>query len=360
MLFEGPRAVWSGPHPTDPAASAALHHDNRWIADAPLPPDESPYQSTSQARLVDQRAHQQPLDRCRFGAGLPAHNPFQGYPAQRLPALPPGRGGFAGNMAAYPLNSQAPAIAAEESPPGPTYTELQTVVPSTSSRNTTALDTRIVPHPESVTKPEPEGENDKKVSVLCEFTEQLLALVSRKYPTVENHCTMHVMPLSDTEIERPPHHRERDNEDSTVVNILHYEFKDRVGHPFKCHTLNLWVDGFCGSGDPTRFSLGSLGNSSRQVGVIPVRGQIGKGMQMQYDDGRTTITCLSESPLFVQAPLHAKRLNDDTSTVYRLSGVAEGDDVDTRTIDIFDEVLFDKLLEEARQQGYLHVYALQV
>lgn len=152
MLFEGPRAVWSGPHPTDPAASAALHHDNRWIADAPLPPDESPYQSTSQARLVDQRvsqhsriqqvlslvsianfcterivyqAHQQPLDRCRFGAGLPAHNPFQGYPAQRLPALPPGRGGFAGNMAAYPLNSQAPAIAAEESPPGPTYTELQ-------------------------------------------------------------------------------------------------------------------------------------------------------------------------------------------------------------------------------------------
>lgn len=52
-------------------------------------------------------------------------------------------------------------------------------------------------------------------------------------------------------------------------------------------------------------------------------------MQMQYDDGRTTITCLSESPLFVQAPLHAKRLNDDTSTVYRLSGVAEGDDVDS-------------------------------
>lgn len=366
----GPRAVWSGPHPTDPAASAALHHDNRWIADAPLPPDESPYQSTSQARLVDQRvsqhsriqqAHQQPLDRCRFGAGLPAHNPFQGYPAQRLPALPPGRGGFAGNMAAYPLNSQAPAIAAEESPPGPTYTELQTVVPSTSSRNTTALDTRIVPHPESVTKPEPEKSLSRPSSNSMEDVGAPTSATSASSSTsaVENHCTMHVMPLSDTEIERPPHHRERDNEDSTVVNILHYEFKDRVGHPFKCHTLNLWVDGFCGSGDPTRFSLGSLGNSSRQVGVIPVRGQIGKGMQMQYDDGRTTITCLSESPLFVQAPLHAKRLNDDTSTVYRLSGVAEGDDVDTRTIDIFDEVLFDKLLEEARQQGYLHVYALQ-
>ena len=51
---------------------------------------------------------------------------------------------------------------------------------------------------------------------------------------------------------------------------------------------------------------------------------------MQHDDGRTTITCLCESPMFVQAPLHAKRLNDDTATVYRLSGVAEGDDVESK------------------------------
>ncbi|KAK5972661.1 MH2 domain-containing protein [Trichostrongylus colubriformis] len=82
-------------------------------------------------------------------------------------------------------------------------------------------------------------------------------------------------------------------------------------------------------------------------------------MQMQHNDGRTTITCLSESPLFVQAPLHARRLNDDASTVYRLSGVAESDDIESRTIDIFDKVLFEKLLEEARLQGYRHVYALQ-
>ncbi|EYC11474.1 hypothetical protein Y032_0050g1931 [Ancylostoma ceylanicum] len=178
--------------------------------------------------------------------------------------------------------------------------------------------------------------------------------------TADEQCgTMHVMPISDEEIERPPRHNEQSSEDNAVVNILHYEFKDRVGPPFKCHTLNLWVDGFCGSGDPTRFSLGSLGNSSRQPGVIPVRGQIGKGMQMQYDDGRTTITCLCESPMFVQAPLHAKRLNDDTATVYRLSGVAEGDDVENRTIDIFDEAVFEELLQEARQQGYRHVYALQ-
>ncbi|KAK5972669.1 MH2 domain-containing protein, partial [Trichostrongylus colubriformis] len=86
--------------------------------------------------------------------------------------------------------------------------------------------------------------------------------------------TMHVMPVSNAEIERPPRHSDRSSEDLAVVNIVHYEFRDKVGQPFKCHTLNLWVDGFCGSGDPTRFSLGSLGNSSRQVGVIPVRGQI--------------------------------------------------------------------------------------
>ncbi|VDM85458.1 unnamed protein product, partial [Strongylus vulgaris] len=93
--------------------------------------------------------------------------------------------------------------------------------------------------------------------------------------TADEQCnTMHVMPISDEEIERPPRHK-LPSEDDAVVNILHYEFKDRVGPPFKCHTLNLWVDGFCGSGDPTRYSLGSLGNSSRQPGVIPVRGQIG-------------------------------------------------------------------------------------
>ncbi|KAK6052118.1 MH2 domain protein [Cooperia oncophora] len=162
--------------------------------------------------------------------------------------------------------------------------------------------------------------------------------------TDENSGTMHVMPVSNTEIERPPRHSDRSSEDLAVVNIVHYEFKDKVGQPFKCHTLNLWVDGFCGSGDPTRFSLGSLGNSSRQVGVIPVRGQIGKGMQMQYNNGRTTITCLSESPLFVQAPLHARRVNDDTSTVYRLSGVAQDDNVESEfgTIDIFDELLFEQ------------------
>ncbi|VDM54386.1 unnamed protein product [Angiostrongylus costaricensis] len=137
--------------------------------------------------------------------------------------------------------------------------------------------------------------------------------------------TVHVMPTSDVKIERPPRYDEHFCENAAVV-----------GQPFKCHTFNLWVDGFCGSGDPTRFSLGSLGNIGRQAGVIPVRGQIGKGMQMRYDEGRTSIICLGESPLFVQAPLHATRSNDDTATVYRLAGVAECEDVDR----------FHKLFEE--------------
>ncbi|KAJ1349710.1 hypothetical protein KIN20_005331 [Parelaphostrongylus tenuis] len=171
--------------------------------------------------------------------------------------------------------------------------------------------------------------------------------------------TVHVMPTCDVEIERPPRYNERFCDNVAVVTILHYEFKNRVGPPFKCHTFNLWVDGFCGSGDPTRFSLGSLGNIGRQAGVIPVRGQIGKGMQMRHDDGRTSIICLGESPLFVQAPLRATLLNDDTATVYRLAGVAECENVDNRTIEIFDEATFEQLLEEARQQGYRHVYALQ-
>uniref|UniRef100_A0A0K0DNM1 MH2 domain-containing protein n=1 Tax=Angiostrongylus cantonensis TaxID=6313 RepID=A0A0K0DNM1_ANGCA len=177
---------------------------------------------------------------------------------------------------------------------------------------------------------------------------RLLAIVSLKSKPSDGTKTVHVMPTSDVKIERPPRYGEHFCENAVVV-----------GPPFKCHTFNLWVDGFCGSGDPTRFSLGSLGNIGRQAGVIPVRGQIGRGMQMRYDEGRTSIICLGESPLFVQAPLHATRANDDTATVYRLAGVAECEDVDNRTIDIFDEATFEQLLEEARKQGYSHVYALQ-
>ncbi|VDO08079.1 unnamed protein product [Haemonchus placei] len=269
---------------------------------------------------------------CRFGAGHSNVNPFQDYPSHRFSALPPNQARFSGGMG-FSLNSQRPMVVGEASSQAHTFTQFQKL-----------------PSPLTCSSGE---EPDQQMAAVSECSP------ATPMSADENSATMHVMPVSDTEIERPPRHSEQSSEDLAVVNILHYEFKDRVGQPFKCPTLNLWVDGFCGSGDPTRFSLGSLGNSSRQVGVIPVRGQIGKGMQMQYKDGRTTITCLSESPLFVQAPLHARRLNDDAATVYRLSGVAEGDDVNSRTIDIFDELLFEKLLEEARQQGYRHVYALQ-
>ncbi|VDL80452.1 unnamed protein product [Nippostrongylus brasiliensis] len=383
---------WTAPAPSDPSSRPPpVPHDNRWIADAPLPPDEDQYRSIPPTSFVNHRPappaysrEQQQPGHCRFGAGHPNQNPFQQYPSQRFPPLPPNGVGFGENVGIC-LNTN-PTVAMETGSPPPearTYIQLEprqssVICPSTSTATT-------IPNPYTRTEANVQSEARAVLDRPCLFVVQAANI--QKLPTAqtsvsngeedvpspitaeacsasatsteEDSTTVHVMPVSETEIERPSRSKERTSDDTTVVNILHYEFKDRVGHPFSCHTLNLWVDGFCGSGDPTRFSLGSLGNSSRQVGVIPVRGQIGKGMQMQYEAGKTTITCLSESPLFVQAPLHAKRLGDDTSTVYRLSGVAEAEDIESRTIDIFDESMFGNLLEEARQQGYLHVYALQ-
>ncbi|VDK55507.1 unnamed protein product [Cylicostephanus goldi] len=226
---------------------------------------------------------------------------------------------------------------------------------SSKTTNLTALSAR----PTGAAVPYPKSMNEQKIKTIPSAAPVLSSpmdveqstssqLDSTAVPSTSvadaQSNTMHVMPISDEEIERPPRHSQLPGEDNSVVDILHYEFKDRVGPPFKCHTLNLWVDGFCGSGDPTRFSLGSLGNSSRQPGVIPVRGQIGKGMQMLYDEGRTSITCLCESPIFVQAPLHAKRLNDDTATVYRLSGVSEGDDASKFTFSYLQRFLLSLII----------------
>ncbi|WKY08579.1 hypothetical protein Q1695_007812 [Nippostrongylus brasiliensis] len=365
----GPTTGWTAPAPSDPSSRPPpVPHDNRWIADAPLPPDEDQYRSIPPTNFANHRPAPPAYNReqhqpghCRFGAEHPNQNPFQQYPSQRFPPLPPNGVGFGENVGIC-LNTN-PTVAMETGSPPPearTYIQLEPRQSSVISPSTSTATTVPNPYTRSEANKLPtaqtsvsNGEDDQLSPTTVE------ACSASATSTEEDSTTVHVMPVSETEIERPSRSKERTSDDTTVVNILHYEFKDRVGHPFSCHTLNLWVDGFCGSGDPTRFSLGSLGNSSRQVGVIPVRGQIGKGMQMQYEAGKTTITCLSESPLFVQAPLHAKRLGDDTSTVYRLSGVAEAEDVESRTIDIFDESMFGNLLEEARQQGYLHVYALQ-
>ncbi|KAK6752446.1 hypothetical protein RB195_003709 [Necator americanus] len=385
ILFSstGASENWSGRNVSDIAApntTRAMAHDNQWIEDAPLPPDDPPYQGNQMNSnfMTELPFNTQSVSNtsttCRYGAGHPGPNSFHQYPTQRFPGLPThcGASPFGAN-AGSSMGPLRPPVPAPITSQGPTYIELQTRQSTSSSASSRSATTAVpvtaarTSFPQSMNELNSENSPQLIPTTLPTFTKSgetmsvRAGLPSTLVTSIaDERCrTMHVMPISDEEVERPPRHNERTVEDNVVVNILHYEFRDRVGPPFKCHTLNLWVDGFCGSGDPTRFSLGSLGNSSRQPGVIPVRGQIGKGMQMQHDAGRTTITCLGESPIFVQAPLHAKRLNDDTATVYRLSGVIEGDDVESRTIEIFDETTFEKLLEEARMQGYRHVYALQ-
>uniref|UniRef100_A0A1I7XIY6 MH2 domain-containing protein n=1 Tax=Heterorhabditis bacteriophora TaxID=37862 RepID=A0A1I7XIY6_HETBA len=80
--------------------------------------------------------------------------------------------------------------------------------------------------------------------------------------------------------------------------------------------------------------------------------------RISFENGRAHLTCLGESPVFVQSPLHAGRFGDDPATVYRLSG-AQDANLECRTMEIFDETAFNLRIDQAKLQGYRHVYALQ-
>ncbi|RCN26110.1 hypothetical protein ANCCAN_28170 [Ancylostoma caninum] len=136
LMDEGAGGSWSGGSLSQARTSnnSTVTHDNRWIADAPLPPDDEPYQGAQQlnANFVNHQMNQVPFNHqnaptsCRFGAGHPAQSPFHQYPVQRLPSLPPQCGDSPfGVTAGFSMNLTRPTVPPPITSEGRTYTELQ-------------------------------------------------------------------------------------------------------------------------------------------------------------------------------------------------------------------------------------------
>ncbi|KAK6044982.1 hypothetical protein COOONC_17513, partial [Cooperia oncophora] len=129
----GSSGSWTEHNQRDLRAMDIFCHDNRWIADAPLPPDDDFDRSnhsvgstlpdqTTMRQSYNREEQQQSMGNCRFGAGN--HNPFQSYPSHRLPGLPPNQARHNGGMG-YPPNSQRPLVVGDSSSQVHTYTQLQ-------------------------------------------------------------------------------------------------------------------------------------------------------------------------------------------------------------------------------------------
>ncbi|KAK5981699.1 hypothetical protein GCK32_017123, partial [Trichostrongylus colubriformis] len=130
----GSTVNWPEERPRDSGAPAPICHDNRWIADAPLPPDDDfdrlntsmdtsfTDQGTSQQHYNQQISLQAP-NHCRFGTGHSNRNPFQGYPSHRFSAFPQNQTPPCGGSG-FPPNTQR-TMATQSSPQACTYMQHQ-------------------------------------------------------------------------------------------------------------------------------------------------------------------------------------------------------------------------------------------
>nr|CAD2183214.1 unnamed protein product [Meloidogyne enterolobii] len=152
--------------------------------------------------------------------------------------------------------------------------------------------------------------------------------------------------------------------------VYYYEMNERVGEVFKSEwkqELNenpqLIIDGgVCASAENTRFCLGVIGNINRNPFVTKVGRSIGKGIRLNQKDENIYLESLSDSAVFVQCPLFARKNGDELATVYRLkaSDASTSSSNGSKPFCLFDMKMFDTLLTEARLLGYNALYMLQI
>uniref|UniRef100_A0A183CPN8 MH2 domain-containing protein n=1 Tax=Globodera pallida TaxID=36090 RepID=A0A183CPN8_GLOPA len=152
--------------------------------------------------------------------------------------------------------------------------------------------------------------------------------------------------------------------------VYYYELNERVGEVFKAewrqnaqgeHPQLLIDGGVCASYENTRYCLGLRNRKYQSQSGTAVRRSIGKGLRLFQRDENIYLECLSDSALFVQCPLLARRSGDELPTVYKLKGNGTaGAAESSEPICLFDKKLFDELLREACTRGYNALYTLQV
>ncbi|CAJ0950494.1 unnamed protein product, partial [Mesorhabditis belari] len=134
------------------------------------------------------------------------------------------------------------------------------------------------------------------------------------------------------------------------AQIMYYELDERVGETYKPTIDQITVDGFTSTIEPNRLCLGAISNARRNPAVLAVRRQIGRGIQLTRSDGVVRLECNSDSPVFVQSPVHAHHMGENLATIYRIAK--------NHSIEIFNEQAFEEMLNEARK-SYKRTYQMQ-
>ncbi|KAH7731343.1 Smad1 [Aphelenchoides avenae] len=150
----------------------------------------------------------------------------------------------------------------------------------------------------------------------------------------------------------PPPVSRRWDEPEYWCSICYYELNSRVGEPFKISCGEVVVDGYTDpSNQEGRICLGLLSNVNRNVTIENTRRHIGKGVKFACNETSVTVINMSESPVFIQSRNANFKYNLLSTAVCRVPSNSH--------LVIFDYVLFHRMLEKAKTEGYSHLYELQ-
>lgn len=135
-------------------------------------------------------------------------------------------------------------------------------------------------------------------------------------------------------------------------SLSYYEMKQRVGEMFHVtsNVHSVTIDGYTDPSSGQRFCLGVLSNVNRTNEIEMTRHYIGRGLQLNYENGQVFAECLSENPVFVQSPNCNQRYQWHLATVVKIPPGC--------SLKIFDEAEFVQLANETVYQGFEAVYAL--
>lgn len=135
-------------------------------------------------------------------------------------------------------------------------------------------------------------------------------------------------------------------------SLSYYEMKQRVGEMFhvSSNVHSCTIDGYTDPSSGQRFCLGVLSNVNRTNEIEMTRHYIGRGLQLNYENGQVFAECLSENPVFVQSPNCNQRYQWHLATVVKIPPGC--------SLKIFDEAEFVQLANETVYQGFEAVYAL--
>uniref|UniRef100_A0A914XWT6 MH2 domain-containing protein n=1 Tax=Panagrolaimus superbus TaxID=310955 RepID=A0A914XWT6_9BILA len=132
---------------------------------------------------------------------------------------------------------------------------------------------------------------------------------------------------------------------------MYYEYSEKVGETYKSSATEIGITGFCDSSNNFRLNLGSIAKPNRNPLIRYVRENIREGVRFYNRNGDVFIDCLSNSPIFIQAPLCSHVMGHHLATVYR---VEPG-----HSMQIFSARKFDYLIFEAQKRGPDAIAALQ-